>query len=94
MNLDESILDLAKSICEEYCCDTLTDSDNFSILSHIPKGYYPAICTRLSQIDFVEIFRHKTDKHIVALFQLMFEDMGEYIVEEDEDSEDDNGLTF
>ena len=91
MNLDESILDLAKSICEEYCDDILADFDNYSILLYIPTKFYPALCTRLSQIDFLEIFRYKKEEHIVTLFQFIFDDMCEYIMEEDgEDYDDDD----
>lgn len=93
MDLKEA-LDLAKSICEEFCDTIIIDPENGSILLYIPKKYYGPVTSRLCKLEFVEIFKQKRRKYVVSCLQLLLDDMGEteIIIEEEEDDDDDDGL--
>lgn len=90
MNRDDA-LDLAKSICEEFCDTIIVDPENGSILLYAPKKYYAPICNRLGKLEFLEFFKQKRDKHIVTCLQLMFESKEdtEMYFEDDDDDEDE-----
>jgi len=89
--MNNDAVDLAKSICEEFCNTTLIDPENGSILLYIPKKYYSAICYRLINLDFIEIFKYKQKKYYVCLFQILT-DLNEDI--EVWDDEDDDDIEF
>lgn len=86
--MNNDTVDLAKSICEEFCDTTLIDPENGSILLYIPKKYYSAICYRLVSLDFVEIFKYKQKKYNVCLFQLLVDDIEDIEVWDDDDEDD------
>lgn len=82
-------IDLAKSICEEFCDTTLIDPENGSILLYIPKKYYSSICSRLVKLDFLEVFKYKQRKYVVCVYQLLIEDEIDIEMWEDEDDDID-----
>lgn len=86
-------LDLAKSICEEFCDTIIMDPENGSILLYVPKKFYAPICTRLAKLEFCEVFKQKKRKYIVSCLQFMFDDVDtEIIIEEDDDEEEEDGI--
>ena len=93
--MNESVLDLAKSICEEYVDEILIDDENFTILIYVSKEFYSPICVRLAQLNFVEFFKYKKEDSLVVCYQLLHDDLEEYeFIDEadgffDEDDEDD-----
>lgn len=89
----DKALDLAKSICEEFCDTIIVDKENGSILLYIPKKYYAPICGRLVKLDFVEVFKQKKRKYVVSCLQIMFEDSEDIEIITD-DEEDDEPLDF
>ena len=58
MSRDDA-LDLAKSICEEFCDTIIVDPENGSILLYIPRKFYAPICNRLGNLEFLEFFKQK-----------------------------------
>ena len=83
-------LDLAKSICEEFCDTIIMDPENGSILLYVPKKFYAPICTRLAKLEFLEFFKQKKGKYIVVCLQFMFENEEdtEMYFEDDDDDDD------
>ena len=91
MDLKEA-LDLAKSICEEFCDTIIIDPENGSILLYVPKKFYAPISNRLGKLEFIEVFKQKKRKYIVSCLQFIFDDVDtEIIIEEEDDDEEEDG---
>ena len=90
--MDQDLLKLAYSVCEEFCDTVILDPENGSILLYIPKKYYGPVSTRLGRLNFVEIFKQKRRKYIVTCLQVLVDLDEEIEWIEDDDEDDDNGF--
>jgi len=90
--MNDKTLDLARSICEEFCQNVLIDPENGSILMYIPKKYYGPITSRLVQLEFVEVFKQKRRKYIVSLMQLLVDGMEDLEISLEDEEDDDDGV--
>tara|TARA_R100000963_G_scaffold22736_2_gene15782 strand:- start:3012 stop:3287 length:276 start_codon:yes stop_codon:yes gene_type:complete len=86
MNPDR--IDLVRSVCEEFCDCIIIDDSNGSFLIYVPKKWYQPLCSRLAQLDVVEVFRNKRKQKIVVLFQILCSMPEEDIFYEDDDDMD------
>ena len=86
MNTD--LTDLVRSICEEFCDCILIDEDNQSFLIYVSKKWHQPLCSRLAQLDVVEIFRHKRKQKHVILFQMLHTLPEEDVFFEDDDDDE------
>ena len=90
--MNDKTLDLARSICEEFCQNVLIDPENGSILMYIPKKYYGPITSRLVQLEFVEVSKQKRRKYIVSLMQLLVDGMEDLEISLEDEEDDDDGV--
>lgn len=84
---NDDIFKLACSVCTEFCDTVLYDSQALSILLYVNRNYYPQICSRLTKLGFIEVFKCKQHKKNVVVFQLIYDDDIEIIFEDDENDE-------
>ena len=89
---NEAILDLALSVCEEFCDTIIMDPKNGSILLYVPKKYYAPIVTRLAKLEFIEVFKQKRRKYIVTCLQQLIDDIDTEIIIEEEDDDEEDGI--
>ena len=92
--MNASLTDLVRSICEEFCDCILIDEENQAFLIYVQKKWHQPLCSRLAQLDAVEVFRHKRRNKHVILFQMLqgFPDVDptdDIFFEEDDDDEID-----
>lgn len=87
MNPDR--IDLVRSVCEEFCDSILIDDSNGSFLIYVSKKWYQPLCSRLAQLDVVEVFRNKRRNKTVVLFQILCCIPEEDIFYEDDDDDMD-----
>ncbi len=84
---NDDIFKLACSVCDEFCDTVLNDPETQSILLYVNRDYYPQICSRLTKLGFIEIFKNKQDKNTVVVFQLVYDEDIEMIFEDDDEDE-------
>jgi len=86
--MNNETLQLAVSVCYEFCDSVLVDEENLSILIYVKKKYYGPITSRLIKLEFLEVFKQNRKNTTVSLLQLMTEDNEDIEINFDEDDDE------